>query len=121
MGGGDISGFHCKYVLTVCNNQGLSQDKIAKLMFVNKSNVARQLGYLEEKGYIERRQSGEDKRVYLVYPTRKALALLPRIRRANEEWRESITQGFSEEEKRVLLNLTERLYANAEKYLGGER
>lgn len=118
---GEISGYHCKYIMTVCKNEGLSQDKIAKLMFVNKSNVARQLCYLEERGFILRRQSEEDKRVSLVYPTQKALDLLPVIRRYNEEWRESITAGFTAEEKEILLNLTERLYINAENYLrGGE-
>lgn len=120
LGDGEIKGYLCKYILTVCNNAGLPQERIAKLMFVNKSNVTRQLAYLEQHGYVERRQSGEDRRVYLVYPAPKALALLPKIRAANAEWRELITRGFTAEEKEALLALTDRLYANAADYLGGK-
>ncbi len=120
LSGRDVKGFQCKYILTVCNNAGVSQDKIAKLMFVNKSNVARQLGDLEERGYIERRQSEEDKRILLVYPTEKAIEFLPEIRAANARWRSLITSGFTDEEKEALFLLTDKLYKNAAAYLGEE-
>ena len=112
----DLKGYHSKYILTVCANPGVSQDALARAIFVNKSNVARQTVALEEMGYVERRQ-GEDKRVSLVYPTQKALEILPVIRGINAKWREVITEGFSEEEKQVLLSLTERLYKNAVKFM----
>ena len=112
----DLKGYHTKYILNVCANPGVSQDALAKAIFVNKSNVARQTVALEEMGYIERRH-GDDKRVSLVYPTRKALEILPVIRGINARWREVITEGFSDEEKKILLSLTERLYNNAVKYM----
>ena len=33
---------------------GISQKLLGQLIFVNKSNVARQLAVLEEKGYVRR-------------------------------------------------------------------
>ena len=112
----DLKGYHTKYLLNVCANPGVSQDALAKAIFVNKSNVARQIAALEEAGYVERRQ-GEDKRVSLVYPTDKAKQILPVIRGINAKWREVITEGFSDSEKELLLSLTERLYNNAVKYM----
>ena len=112
----DLKGYHTKYILTVCNNPGVSQDSLARILFVNKSNVARQLSVLEELGYVERR-AGEDRRVSLVYPTEKAFAARETIRKINAEWREVICEGFSDEEKELLLRLTERLYRNAVKYM----
>ena len=112
----DLKGYQAKYILNVCSNPGISQDALAKLMFVNKSNVARQIAALEESGYVERRQ-GEDKRVSLVFPTDKATAIIPVIHDINAKWREVITEGFTEEEKSVLLSLTDRLYGNAVKYM----
>lgn len=112
----DLHGYHAKYILNVCANPGISQDRLAKILFINKSNVARQLSVLEEGGYVERRQ-GEDKRVSLVFPTKKAEEMREVIRRINAEWREVITQGFTEEEKEVLLKLTERLCENAVRYM----
>lgn len=116
-GQGLVTGCQSKYVLNACKNPGISQDAMARMMFVNKSNVARQLAALEAAGFIERREDETDRRVSLVYPTERALALLPAIRAANETWREIITEGFTEEEKAQLLSLTERLYANAVRYM----
>ncbi len=114
----ELKGYQAKYILNICANPGISQDALAGIMFVNKSNVARQLAALEELGYVERRQGG-DKRVSLVYPTEKAEKILPVIRGVNARWREVITEGFSEEEKAQLLYLTERLYRNAIRYMEG--
>lgn len=119
--GQGVKGCHTKYLFAVCNNPGISQDKLAKTVFVNKSNVARQLAALEEGGYIERRECESDARSLLVYPTKKAAELLPVMREANAEWREAITYGFSEEEKAQLLILTERLYENAAQYMSEKR
>lgn len=69
----DIGAAHTSYILTVCRHPGISQDKIAKRTYINKSNVTRNLAYLESCGYVERRQSETDKRVVEVYPTEKHL------------------------------------------------
>lgn len=111
-----LNGYQTKYILSVCNNPGISQDALAKILFVNKSNVARQLNLLEEQGYIERHADPSDRRVSLVFPTAAAEELLPRIREVNAKWREIITEGFSEAEKAELLRLTEKLYLNAVKF-----
>lgn len=111
-----LRGYHSKYILNVCANPGISQDALAKLLFVNKSNVTRQIAVLEEGGYVQRKQ-GEDRRVSLVYPTQKALDIMPVIRGINAEWRQVICSGFSESEKEALFSLTERLYKNAVEYM----
>lgn len=115
----DLKGYHAKYLLNVCANPGVSQDALARTLFVNKSNVARQLSVLEEEGYILRKQ-GEDRRVSLVYPTGKAHEAVAVIKGINAKWREVITDGFTETEKETLLRLTERLYLNAVKYMEGK-
>ena len=115
----DLRGYHGKYILTVCARPGLSQEEIAREIFINKSNVARQLKVLEKLGYVERRASPEDKRKTLIYPTEKALDMRERIRSLNAAWREEITRGFTEEEKEELVRLTAKLYKNAVEYMEG--
>ena len=115
-----LKGYHAKYILTLCANPGVSQDQLAKTLFLNKSNVARQLTVLEELGYIERHPDPYDRRVSLVFPTDKADEILPAIRSINARWREVITEGFTEGEKEELLRLTQRLYENAMKYMEGK-
>lgn len=115
-----IKGHQAKYILVLCRNPGLSQDMLAKILFVNKSNVARQIAALEEDGYVERREA-TDRRVSLVFPTRKAEEILPVIKDVNARWREVITSGFTDEEKETLLYLTQRLYDSAVAYMEGDR
>lgn len=112
-----LNGYHAKYVLAVCNNPGISQDALAAILFVHKSNVARQLARLEGEGYTLRKPDPNDRRVSLVYPTQKAMELFPKIREMNARWREVITEGFSEEEGRLLQTLTDRMYQNAERFM----
>lgn len=112
-----IKACHAKYLLTVCNNSGVSQDEFAKIAYINKSNVSRSLTALENGGFISRVPDPDDLRVIRVYPTQKALDLYPRIHKLNVEWREILTENFSEEEKELLASLTARLVEKAAEYL----
>lgn len=49
---------------------------LAKLLGVSKPMITAHLTDLAKKGYIEKRQSPADKRVFNVIPTEKALALV---------------------------------------------
>ncbi len=104
------------YILSLCRNPGISQDALSKKLFINKSNVTRTLATLEKLGYVWREQSAEDKRVTLVYPTQKAVDTLPKIRAVLKEWREFLTEGFTEEEIAVLDESLSRLASRVAVY-----
>lgn len=112
-----VTGYQAKYILAVCNEEGISQDKLAKTLFVNKSNVARQMSALEHAGYVTRVQCDTDRRVYNVYPTQKAKELYPEIKRINTQWRGKVCEGLSEEEQEELARLMTKLVENAKKYM----
>lgn len=118
--GKGITGAQVKYLLEVSNQEGVSQDMLAKKMMINKSNVARQLSALEASGYIKREQSAEDKRVMLVYTTDKGKAIVPKLRAENKRWREIVCEGLTKEEREQLASLLDKLIANARAYLGCE-
>lgn len=104
------------YILCVCRNPGISQDALARKLFINKSNVTRTLSQLEASGYVRREQSPEDKRVTLVYPTDKAEAALPGIRAILREWREYLTAELTQEEQAQLEALLPKLAKRAADY-----
>ena len=93
---------HGSYLAQICACPGITQDQLARRIFINKSNVARQLVILEEDGFVERRPCPEDKRAMRVYPTPKALEALPQIHQILLRWEELLTQDLSEEEKCLL-------------------
>ena len=104
---------HHNLLITICDRPGLSQDRLARQMCLNKSTITRRLSYLEENGYVLRTPSESDKRVLLVTPTEKAYALLPRIKALTEEWSCTVTEELSEEELQALESMLSRLAARA--------
>lgn len=112
-----LCGQHCAYILRVCREPGTTQDAIAREICVNKSNVTRQLAALEQNGFVERRPCEADSRAMEVYPTEKALAVLPEVRAVLREWNECITADFTEEEKTKFLDLLARAADRAERRL----
>ena len=65
-------------LLQVCRNPGVKQDDLSKTIVIDKSNVTRQMAALEEAGLVTRCPDEEDRRQVRVFPTEKALVLLPR-------------------------------------------
>ena len=109
-------GFSCwqySYILHVCDEPGIAQDRLAKKIYVHKSNAARQLASLEEKGFVERRTDAADKRILRVYPTERAAHAVPAIRAALKDYNDMLLSGFSADEVRVLESMTARLAENA--------
>ena len=110
---------HHSYILTVCREPGISQERLAQSICINKSNVTRHLSALEEMGYVERRPSDEDRRETLVFPTQKALDVLPTVRAVIKEWNEYLTEGMDEEELEIFAETLSRIAERARKYSEG--
>jgi len=108
-----INGYQHTYIINICRYPGISQEMLARTIYVNKSSVTRQLALLEQNGYIYRTPSEKDKRVMQVFPTQKAYDILPKVKCMLEEWEAYITSGFTDEEKSFMLSLLERMMEKA--------
>ena len=117
--GSDLYASHHAFLLTVCRNSGSTQEAIATELCLNKSTVARTLGTLEERGYIERKVNPENKREVLVYPTEKAREILPFVREINKDWNERLTEGISESDLEVFYSVLSRLEERAKEIVKG--
>ena len=108
---------HASYLTEICACPGISQDGLARRICINKSNVARQAAVLEEEGFITRTPSPADKRVMELYPTQKALDLLPQIRAILTRWEDCITGDLTEEEKDQISVLLAKMKIRAAAYM----
>ena len=108
-----IGSYQDSYIVNVCAHPGITQEALSKLIFVHKSNVARQLGSLEEKGYVTRKTDDNDKRNLLVYPTARAFEALREIERVNDEWDSLVLGGLTNEERKAAEKLIGKLAENA--------
>lgn len=109
----DLGASHSPYLFTICRSPGISQEQLARKIYINKSNVTRNLAVLEKNGYIERRPSETDKRVMLVYPTQKAEDTLPLLREIMHDWNAMIADDFSEEELELFRSMLARIAERA--------
>ena len=100
---------HASYLAAICTYPGITQDQLARRIFINKSNVARQLVILEEDGFVERKPSPEDKRAIQVFPTEKARDVMPEIARIFRCWESFVAQDLSEEERKILVSMLEKM------------
>ena len=112
-----IGGCRAKYLLAVAREPGISQEELSRSLFVNKSNVARQIEALERAGFVRREENERDRRAVLVFPTSKLEEALPRIREVFAAWRALVTEGFTEEERETLARLTGKMVENARRYM----
>ena len=110
---------HTSYLMRICANPGITQDRLAQLIFINKSNVARQVAFLEEEGYIRREPSQADRRAMELYPTEKALALLPQIETILSDWEHYITQDVTEEEVETVTRVLAKMKDKAAQWMNG--
>ena len=105
-------GIYHSYIFVIKNHPGLSQDKLAKALCVNKSNVTRHVTFLEGNGYIER-QPGKDKREMLIFPTEKLLSAYPEVHDISKKWYSLISESLSADELEFLEKTLQKLAEKA--------
>ena len=106
---------HTPYLTRIAAHPGISQDKLAQMLFLNKSSVARQVAALEEGGFVVRKPSDSDKRVMELYLTEKGESIMPQIRQVLQQWEHVLTDDLTEEEvetiSRILAKMKEKAAA----------
>ena len=104
-----LKGGHASYLAEICANPGISQDRLAQRICINKSNVARQAAILEEEGCIARKPSQADKRVMELYPTEKTLTLMPEITDILNKWEDFLLADLSDTEVAQVHSVLQRM------------
>ena len=110
---GELGACHHSYIIAICRTPGITAEELSRRLCVNKSNVARNLSYLEDKGYVRREQSQEDKRAFLCYPTEKMLRVLSRVREIIAEWNSLLTSELDEEELSAFASTLDKIALRA--------
>lgn len=108
---------HASYLTEICTHPGISQDRLAGLICINKSNVARQAVILEEEGFIRRVPSSSDKRIVELHPTEKTLELMPRIQPILGQWEGCLTAELTEEEVRAVGDIVAKMREKASRWM----
>lgn len=109
----DINSSQFFYIFRICENPGITRECIVDTVFRNQSNVTRALIQLEEKGYIRKVPSREDRRTCYLYPTPKAEHDYEEIHQIIQSVIDEIMEPFSEEEQKILPELLKKAAVRA--------
>ena len=85
------------YLVRVCENPGIIQEKIAELIKVDRTTAARAIKRLEEQGFIYRQEDASNKKLSGFMPQKKE-NVYPIIVRENQHSNQVALQGLSEVE-----------------------
>ena len=113
LAGDDISGGHLPFIFTLYRRGGLSQHELSESIGFDKTTTARVVKSLISLGYVSRTRDPEDGRVYRLFLTSEAKALLPRIEECLAKWAEVLLAGFSPGERQELEKFLRRMSENA--------
>ena len=119
----------------VCDRYGLTQREYDILMFLHnnpqhntaaeivkvrkstKSHVSTSLKKLENKGLVERIQSEDNKKHIEIVLLDKAELIVEAGINAQKRFAQNVLRGLTEEEKRMCINVFDKICNNAEEYL----
>jgi DNA-binding MarR family transcriptional regulator len=103
------------YLVRICENPGIIQEKLAEMIKVDRTTAARSIQKLELNGFIEKKDDQHNKKIKKLFPTKKGENVYPFLRRENNYSNTIALAGFSETEVETIFNLLQRARKNIEK------
>lgn len=101
------------FMYRIARYPGLSMAELARMGFYDNCTATRAVNRLTQAGYVRMEPDSKDGRLKRIYATEKAEDLLEAIRKMRKDWYEIVTDGLSEEERRMLGDLLSRVADNA--------
>lgn len=100
------------YLVRICENPGIIQEKLAEMIKVDRTTTARAIKKLESNGMIERLEDKENKKIKKLYPTKKGAEIYPFIILENNYSNAVALNGLSDEEAKQLEYLLKKVCKN---------
>lgn len=104
-----IGSGQCLFLLTLYDNNGMTQEKLTKKLKLDKATTARAIKKLEDEGYVKRIKKEDDRRAYNLMITEKAEEIKEEVYSIMNEWESMIKNCIKREEAEELLILLGKL------------
>ncbi|WP_419884069.1 MarR family winged helix-turn-helix transcriptional regulator [Peribacillus sp. B-H-3] len=103
------------YLVRICENPGIIQEKLAEMIKVDRTTAARAIKKLEMNGFIEKKEDQHNKKIKKLFPTEKGKNVFPIIKRENKYSNTAALKGLTQEETETIANLLQKVRKNVEK------
>lgn len=111
----DLTKGQYSYLVRICENPGIIQEKVAGMIKVDRTTAARAIKNLETNGFIEKTADRHNKKIKKLFPTEKGKNIYPFIIRENNYSNSVALEGFSDKEAETMFYLLQRVRQNVEK------
>ena len=105
-----ISGPQFGTLLLIEANPGVSQSSIAEALRFDRSTLVQVVDRLEDRSLVKREPSAQDRRSHALRLTGDGAALLRQLKTLSDEHEGIVAETLSEDERKNLLALLERLH-----------
>ncbi|MCI4866434.1 MarR family transcriptional regulator [Clostridioides difficile] len=102
------------FLTRVCENPGINLVELSNMLKVDKATTTKAIQKLIKAGYIDKKQDKFDKRGYNLTPTDKSLEVYELIIEEENRSIEICFDNFTDEEKKVVTKLLEKMSKNVE-------
>ncbi len=102
------------FLLRIAENEGLTMLDLAQTGCYDKGTVTRAVQKLVRLGYVRMDVDKHDKRVRHLYTLPEAQPVIARAYHLRNDWKDRLTQDFTEEEKTQVFDLLQRIAENSE-------
>ena len=96
-------------LLRLYQQDGISQEELAKRLLVDKATITRAIKKLEAENLVYRIRDEKDKRCYKVYVTEKALDIKEEVFKKIHVWDETLKQSLTKEEEAQMIYLLQKI------------
>ncbi len=110
-----LSAAQWRLLFRLLKEDGVPQTRLAELLEIEPISVSRLIDRMTESGWVERRQGRTDRRVRMVFATRKAREAYDGIRKIGSAVYDEALVGMSEKERAALMDALAKMAGN----LGG--
>jgi DNA-binding MarR family transcriptional regulator len=100
----DISYSECIFLANLYDNEGINQEELSSILFIDKTITAKSTKSLEEKGFLVRKKCETDKRSKRLYLTNKGRDCKEDVFSYLEKWIDFITDGMDRKTKDIVFN-----------------
>jgi DNA-binding MarR family transcriptional regulator len=101
------------FVLYLGRNPNCSPSNISQALHFDSGHTTRSIDKLVNTGFVIRKKSEEDKRVYKLQLTEKGNQVFEESRVLFSKWDEKIFEGISADERELLMPLLEKLISKS--------
>lgn len=104
-----------RMIITIKRNEGITASALANQFRCSLATASVSVKRMERAGFIQKKADEKDARVSHLYLTDKAKAVTDNVQDRCQRQEEIITDGMSEEEKKLFLCLLDRALDNIKK------